>query len=123
MTRLRVALLLGLAVLAVLAGCGSGAGEPPPSSPVPTPSPVTTLLSTAPRAAGTVDGYQRFDVTAQQYDIIGRHVHQVIVREKLWDQGVRFGAGVDQGQHFVLIKPGFSGLSARQILNRLLGTP
>jgi hypothetical protein len=49
--------------------------------------------------------------------------NEVIVRQKLWDQGVRFGAGINQGKHLVLIDPCFSGLTARQILNRLLGNP
>jgi len=50
-------------------------------------------------------------------------VHKVLVREKLWDQGVRFGANADPAKnyYFVLIDPGLSQLSARQILNRLLG--
>jgi hypothetical protein len=39
--------------------------------------------------------------------------NEVIVRQKLWDQGVRFGAGINQGKHLVLIDPGFSGLTAR----------
>ena len=47
----------------------------------------------------------------------------VIVRQLVSDQGVRFGAGINQGKHIVLIDPGFSGLTARQILNRLLGNP
>jgi hypothetical protein len=59
----------------------------------------------------------------QQYQLIGQRVHEVIVRQQLWDQGVRFGAGVNQGKYLVLIDPGLSGLTARQILNRLLGNP
>jgi hypothetical protein len=70
-----------------------------------------------------VDGYHMFVVNAQQYELIGRRLNQVLRREGLWDQGVRFGANInpDTGEHFVLIKPGLSRLSARQILNRLLG--
>jgi hypothetical protein len=70
-----------------------------------------------------VDGYHVFVVNAQQYELIGRRLHQVLRREGLWDQGVRFGANVDQetGDYLVLIKPGRSRLSARQILDRLLG--
>ena len=47
----------------------------------------------------------------------------VLIRERLYDQGVRFGANYDRGRHlhFVLIDPGFSHLSTRQILDRLLG--
>jgi hypothetical protein len=73
--------------------------------------------------AGTEGRYQVFEVTPQQYELIGRRVPEVIVRQKLWDQGVRFGAGVNQGKYHVLIDPGFSGLTARQVLNRLLGNP
>jgi hypothetical protein len=118
MTRVCVVLLLGLAALA---GCGTGLPEPDPPGPVPTLSPATTLVSALPRPAGTVDGYQRYDVTPQQYEVIGKRVHQVIFRQKLCHQGVRFGAGVHEGQHFVLIKSGLSRLTTRQILNRLLG--
>ena len=47
----------------------------------------------------------------------------VLIRERLYDQGVRFGANYDPDKdlHFVLINPGLSHLSARQILDRLLG--
>jgi hypothetical protein len=76
----------------------------------------------------TADGARRrrlptFIVDAQQYELIGKRLHQVQQREGLWDQGVRFGANVDPetGEYVVLIKPGRSRLSARQILDRLLG--
>lgn len=129
----RSALVLAVvAVLAPLAGCGpGGSDEPPPPGrpltnqtlPPPTLSPATTLVSGLPRLLRVVDGWHQFEVSPQQYDVIGRRVHQVLVREKLWDQGVRFGANFDRDQdlHFVLIKPGFSQLSPRQILDRLLG--
>ena len=70
-----------------------------------------------------VDGYHVFVVSAQQYELIGKRLHQVLRREGLWDQGVRLGANInpDTGEHVVLIKPGLSRLSVRQILNRLLG--
>ena len=47
----------------------------------------------------------------------------VLIRERLYDQGVRFGDNYDPHKdlHFVLINPGLSHLSARQILDRLLG--
>jgi sarcosine oxidase gamma subunit len=113
-----------LLVAAVLGGCSAGgAQEPAPPAPTPTLSPTTTLVSALPRQVGTDGGYQIFEVTPQQYQLIGQRVHEVIVRQKLYDQGVRFGAGVNQGKHHVLIDPGFSGLTARQILNRLLGNP
>ena len=121
MARLCIVLLL---VAFVLGGCSAGgAREPTPPVPTATLSPTTTLVSALPRQIGTDGGYQVFEVTAQQYELIGRRVSEVIVRQKLWDQGVRFGAGVNQGKHHVLIDPGFSGLTARQILNRLLGNP
>jgi hypothetical protein len=113
-----------LLVAAVLGGCSAGgAQEPAPPAPTPTLSPTTTLVSALPRQVGTDGGYQVFEVTPQQYQLIGQRVHEVIVRQKLYDQGVRFGAGVNQGKHIVLIDPGFSRLTARQILNRLLGNP
>ena len=120
MARLSMILLL----VAAIGGCSAGGGREP-TSPVPTAtlSPTTTLVSDLPRQIGTDGGYQIFEVTAQQYQLIGQHVHEVIVRQKLHDQGVRFGAGINQGKHIVLIDPGFSGLTARQILNRLLGNP
>ena len=129
MTRQRLALLL--TATAVLAGCSYGGfDEPAPEGPVstqalppPTLSPNTTLTSALPRLLRVADGWHQFEVSPQQYDVIGRRVHQVLVREGLWDQGVRFGANFDREKdlHFVLIKPGFSQLSARQILDRLLG--
>jgi sarcosine oxidase gamma subunit len=97
-----------------------GAGPPVPTA---TLSPTTTLVSALPRQVGSDGGYQIFEVTPQQYQLIGQRVHEVIVRQKLYDQGVRSGAGVNQGKHHVLIDPGFSGLTAHQILNRLLGNP
>jgi hypothetical protein len=121
MARLSVILLL---VAAVGGGCSAGGSrEPTPPVPTATLSPTTTLVSDLPRQIGTDGGYQIFEVTAQQYQLIDQHVHEVIVRQKLSDQGVRFGAGINQGKHIVLIDPGFSGLTARQILNRLLGNP
>ena len=121
MARLRMVLLL---VAVVSGGCSAGGGrEPAPPVPTPTLSPATTLVSALPRQIGTDGGYQIFEVTPQQYQLIDQHVHEVLVRQKLSDQGVRFGDGINQGKHIVLIDPGFSGLTARQILNRLLGNP
>ena len=137
MTRRSVALstcrvvVLALVAAVPLAGCGGGPGEPGPAGPVPTQtapppslSPATTVTGAPPRMVRVVDGYHMFIVSAQQYELIGRRLNQVLHREGLWDQGVRFGANInpDTGEHFVLIKPGLSRLSARQILNRLLGT-
>jgi hypothetical protein len=50
-----------------------------------------------------------------------RLVVLVLTRQGLWDQGVRFGiTDPFKKQHFVLINPGLSGLTARQILDRML---
>jgi hypothetical protein len=70
-----------------------------------------------------VDGFSVFEVNAQQYELIGRRLAQVLHREGLWDRGVRSGANADPSRNWyvVLIKPGVSQLSPRQILNRLLG--
>jgi hypothetical protein len=119
----RLCIILGL-VAVVLGGCSAG-GTRDPAPPVPTAtlSPTTTLVSALPRQVGTDGGYRVFEVTPQQSQLISQRVHEVIVRQKLYDQGVRFGAGLNQGKHYVLIDPGLSGLTARQILNRLLGNP
>jgi hypothetical protein len=134
MARLAVALLL--AAMVALAGCGSERpGRPAPAPPAqtapaptqtvppPTLSPGATLVSALPRLMRVAGGYHQFEVSAQQYEIIGKNVYQVLFREGLWDQGVRFGANYlrDKNLHFVLIDPGFSHLSAREILDRLLG--
>jgi hypothetical protein len=126
-----LAVALPLALAAVLAGCRAGGTEEPvPPSPVPTRtgppptlSPATSLTGAQPRKVRVVDGYDVFEVSAQQYELIGRRLVQVLHREGLWDQGVRFGASADPAKdhYVVLIKPGLSQLSTRQILNRLLG--
>jgi hypothetical protein len=128
MIRRSLALSVALAVAVVLVGCGD-AGEPVPPNPVPTrtvPPPTlspTTVFGAQPRAVRVVDGFTVFEVNAQQYELIGKRLVQVLHREGLWDQGVRFGANADPAKdwYVVLIKPGLSQLSPRQILNRLLG--
>jgi hypothetical protein len=127
----RLGVVLALVAALVVAGCGQerpaalAAGTAPPTrtAPPPTLSPATTLLSSPPRLLRKVGGYSMFEVNAAQYEIIGKHVYQVLFREQLWDQGVRFGANhvPEKHLHFVLIDPGFSGLTARQVLDRLLG--
>ena len=116
-------------VLAVLAGCGGGdPNQPAPSTPIPTRtiapstlSPATTLVSGLPRQVGTDDNFQVFEVTAQQRDLVARNAVKVLTRQGLWDQGVRFGiTDPFKKQHLVLINPGLSGLTARQILDRML---
>ena len=129
MIRRGLALVVALAVAVVLAGCGGDPGKPVPPGPVPTRtapaslSPTTTLTWAQPRMVRVVDGYVVYEVNAQQYQLIGRRLVQVLHREGLWDQGVRFGANADPSRdwYVVLIKPGLSKLSTRQILNRLLG--
>jgi hypothetical protein len=121
MARLCMILLL---IAAVLGGCsGGGAREPAPPVPTATLSPFTTLASALPRQVGSDGGYQVFEVTPQQYQLIHQRLREVFVGQKLEDQGARFSSGVSQGKHIVLIDPGSSGLTARQILNRLLGNP
>ena len=131
MIRRSLTLALTLAAALVLAGCRAGGSEEPvPPTPVPTQtappptlSPGTTLVGAQPRMVRVVDGYDVFEVSPQQYELIGKRLVQVLHREGLWDQGVRFGANADpaKGRYVVLIKPGLSQLSTRQILNRLLG--
>jgi len=124
-------IVLALAA-ALLAGCHPSGPDrpaaptpttPTPTVPPPAPSPSTTLVSALPRLLRVAGRWHQYEVSPQQYEIIGKHLHQVLFRERLWDQGVRFGANHVPEQHlyFVLIDPGFSGLSARQILDRLLG--
>jgi hypothetical protein len=46
---------------------------------------------------------------------------KVLTRQGLWEQGVRFGiTDPFKKRHLVLINPGLSGLTARQILDRML---
>jgi hypothetical protein len=56
------------------------------------------------------------------YQLIGQRMHQDVVNRSSRGPG-RFGANINQGKHRVLIDTGSSGLTARQILNRLLGNP
>ena len=133
MYRLGVALLL--AATLVVTGCGRERPDAPAPAPAPTSTPPTrtlpqptlrsgtTLVSSLPRLLGMVDGYHQFEVSEQQYELIGRRAARVLVRQHLLDQGVRFGANYDPEKHFyfVLIDPGLSHLSAREILDRLLG--
>jgi hypothetical protein len=126
----RLGVALALAATLVAAGCGperpAAPATAPPTRTVP-PSTLgsgTTLASSLPRLLRIVDGYHMFEVSPQQYEVIGRRVPEVLGRQRLWDQGVRFGANHDPDRrlYFVLIDPGHSGLTARQILDRLLGS-
>ena len=117
--------VLVLAAIAILAGCR--AGGPPelgPSTltiPPSTLSPATTLVSGLPRQVGTDGDFQVFEVTAHQRELVARNAVKILTRQGLWDQGVRFGiTDPFKKQHLVLINPGLSGLTARQILDRML---
>jgi hypothetical protein len=130
MVRLAVTLVLAATVLL---GCGSERSrQPAPAQTLPSPTRTvppptlttgTTLVSALPRLMRVAGGYHQFEVSPQQYEIIGKNVYRVLFKERLWDQGVRFGANYvrEKNLHFVLIDPGFSHLSAREILDRLLG--
>jgi hypothetical protein len=110
---------------AIIAGCAAD-GRDLPAPPDPGPSPGRTA---APAVCGATpddslqEHWVRFDVTREQWDTIGRHLVDVLCRQGLWQQGVRFGMNSNQERtrFWVLIDPGRSGLSARQILDRLLG--
>jgi hypothetical protein len=122
--RLPLALLVAGAVLT---GCTPGQpGEPPPPGPLPAPPTTQSLAAMCgPRQFGAAqpeDAWVRFDVTEQQMDVIDSRLVTVLCRQGLWRRGVGFGTNVDpQGNRFVVIHPGRSGLTARQVLDRLLG--
>ena len=127
MTRPRPVPLLAVAAVltAVLTGCGAGDPDEPAQpgpAPAPTLSPATTLVSGLPRHVGNDGTFQIFEVTAQQRELVARNAVRVLARDGLSDRGVRFGI-TDQfkPRHMVLIDPGLSGLTARQILDRMLG--
>ena len=128
MARRWIVLALVLVIAAALAGCGGGSSDPPPPTgspartiPPSTLRPATTLRSDLPRQVGTDGDFQVFEVTAAQRELVARNATRVLIRQGLWDQGVRFGI-TDQfrSRHLVLINPGLSGLTGRQILDRML---
>jgi hypothetical protein len=122
----RPAVAVALAV-AVLAGCTPDQ----PSGPVlpsPVPGPPTTQSLAAqcgPKPFGAAEaedpGWVQFYVTPRQMDVIESRLLEVLCRQGLWRQGVGFGTNVDQKGRFVMIHPGRSGLTARQVLDRFLG--
>jgi hypothetical protein len=124
--RLPVALLLAGAVLA---GCTPDRQPAGPVLPGPSPAPPTTQSLAAQcgsRPFGAADaedpGWVQFYVTPQQMEVISSRLLEVLCRQGLWRQGVGFGTNVDQdGKRFVMIHPGRSGLTARQVLDRFLG--
>jgi hypothetical protein len=113
---------------AFLAGCTGGPPVAPPSAPL-APSPASRPSDAAlcgPKVFGAEqpeDAWVRFDVTRAQLEVIEGRLVRVLCREGLWHKGVGFGVNFDQerGSWFVMVHPGFSGLSARQVLDRLLG--
>jgi hypothetical protein len=124
------AVALALAA-AVLAGCVPGARvEAPEAPPAPAPTapavPASDSSRCGPRPFGAQQpetAWKQFDVTPAQREVINRRLILVLCDQGLWRKGVGFGAGYDPDRNteVVMIHPGFSGLTARQILDRFLG--
>jgi ATP-dependent Clp protease ATP-binding subunit ClpA len=72
---------------------------------------------------GPLEGWERFDITPEQWEAIHPRVKEVLVDEGLEQQGVRFGFNLneDKTRYWVTIHPGESGLTHQQVLDRLLG--
>jgi ATP-dependent Clp protease ATP-binding subunit ClpA len=72
---------------------------------------------------GPLEGWERFDITSEQWEVIHPRVKEAFVDEGLWQQGVRFGFNLneDKTRYWVSIHPGDSGLTHQQVLDRLLG--
>jgi Clp amino terminal domain, pathogenicity island component len=70
-----------------------------------------------------LEGWEHFDITPQQWEVIHPRVKVVLVDGGLWQQGVRFGFNFneDKTRFWVSIHPGESGLTHQQVLDRLLG--
>jgi hypothetical protein len=125
----RAGLAVALALAGVvLAGCVPGARDEAPSDAplVPAPSPASLASRCGPEPFGAAQpesAWRRFDVTAAQIEVIDRRLWRVLCDQGLWRKGVGFGVNrqEDGTGWFVMIHPGFSGLTARQILDRLLG--
>ena len=129
-------LLLGLLLAgAVLAGCHparvaeqstpptQAAQAPRPTSGSPTPLGGCGQALSGLGHSAEGPGSQRFEITRQQLAVIGSHLIEVFCRQGLWQQDVGFGVHYekDPNRVLVLISPGRSGLTARQVLERLLG--
>jgi ATP-dependent Clp protease ATP-binding subunit ClpA len=69
-----------------------------------------------------LEGWERFDITPQQWEVIHPRVKEVLVDQGLWQQGVRFGfnSNKEKTSYWVTIHPGDSGLTHQQVLDRLL---
>jgi hypothetical protein len=132
-------LLVGLLLAgSTLAGChAKHAGEQPaqltqptrPAQPSPSASGPPTPLDDCGQALSGVGhsaegpGSRRFEITRQQLEVIGSRLIEVFCRQGLWQEDVGFGVHYtnDPNRIVVLISPGRSGLTAKQVLNRLLG--
>jgi ATP-dependent Clp protease ATP-binding subunit ClpA len=70
-----------------------------------------------------LEGWEQFDITPQQWEVIHPRLKVVLSDEGLWRQGVRFGMNFNQDKtrFWVSIHPGESGLAHQQVLDRLLG--
>jgi hypothetical protein len=70
-----------------------------------------------------LEGWERFDITPQQWEVIHPRVKEILVDQGLWQQGVRFGFNLnkEKTRYWVSIHPGDSGLTHQQVLDRLLG--
>jgi hypothetical protein len=132
-------LLVGLLLAgSTLAGChAKHAGEQPtqltqPTRPAqaspPASGPPTPLGGCGQALSGVGHsaegpGSRRFEITRQQLEMIGSRLVEVFCRQGLWQKDVGFGVHYtkDPNRVVVLIGPGRSGLTAKQILDRLLG--
>ncbi len=128
-------LLIGLLLAgSTLAGCHAGragAGEQPtqPTQALPLASGSPTPLGGCGQALSGLGhsaegpGSQRFEITRQQLAVIGSRLIEVFCHQGLWQQGVGFGvhSEKDPNRVLVLVSPGRSGLTAKQVLDRLLG--
>ena len=70
-----------------------------------------------------LQGWERFDITPQQWEVLHPRVKVVLVDGGLERQGVRFGFNFneDKTRFWVIIHPGESELTHQQVLDRLLG--
>ncbi|HZD38832.1 MAG TPA: Clp protease N-terminal domain-containing protein [Actinomycetes bacterium] len=69
-----------------------------------------------------LEGWERFDITPDDWEVIHPRVGPVLFDGGLWERGVRFGFNFNQEgtRYWVIIHPGESGLIHEQVLDRLL---